>query len=167
MQFSVGDKVVHPDHGPGLISSVEDRDLLDGPKRYYAIDIPGHRLTVHMPVSRTDQVGLRPATSLASLPGLLSLLGTKPRILPANYKERQEEIWEKLKTGGVTQLAGVVRDLSWHKVRAHLTKRDTDYLRQGRDLLAAEMALVSADDVEEVGRLIEATMTAAVAGRTH
>ena len=45
------------------------------------------------------------------------------------------------------QLARVVRDLTWHRERAHLTKTDSDYLKQGRDLLAAEMALVSGDTV--------------------
>jgi hypothetical protein len=58
----------------------------------------------------------------------------------------------------------VVRDLSWHRERAHLTKKDIDYLKLGRDLLAAEMALVSGDAVVESRQLIEATMTDAVAG---
>jgi hypothetical protein len=57
-----------------------------------------------------------------------------------------------------------VRDLTWHRERAHLTKTDSDYLKQGRDLLAAEMALVSGDAVSDTRKLIEATMTAAVAG---
>jgi RNA polymerase-interacting CarD/CdnL/TRCF family regulator len=64
-------------------------------------------------------------------------------------------------------LVRVVRDLSWHGERAHLTKRDADYLRQGRDLLAAEMALVSGDAVSDASKLIEATMTAAVASQLN
>ncbi|HSR33941.1 MAG TPA: CarD family transcriptional regulator [Anaerolineae bacterium] len=39
MQFSVGDKVVHPYHGPGRITSVERRELLAGAKRYYVIEM--------------------------------------------------------------------------------------------------------------------------------
>jgi len=65
------------------------------------------------------------------------------------------------------QLARVVRDLSWHRHRAHLTKTDSDYLKQGRDLLAAEMALVSGDTVSDASKLIEATMTAAMASRPN
>jgi RNA polymerase-interacting CarD/CdnL/TRCF family regulator len=63
------------------------------------------------------------------------------------------------------QLARVVRDLTWHRQRAHLTKTDSDYLKQGRDLLAAEMALVSGDTVSDASKLIEATMTAAMASQ--
>jgi RNA polymerase-interacting CarD/CdnL/TRCF family regulator len=64
----------------------------------------------------------------------------------------------------VLQVAEVVRDLSWHREQAHLTKKDAEYLRQGQDLLAGEMALASGDDLAEVNHLIESTMTAALAG---
>jgi CarD family transcriptional regulator len=164
MQFSEGDKVVHPHHGPGWIASVERKEFLDGAKRYYVIEIPGQALTVYIPVRRADKAGMRPAITRSRLPRVLSMLRSRPRPLPENYKERQEQIWAKLKTGRVMQLARVVRDLTWHRERAHLTKTDADYLKQGRELLAAEMALVSGDDVSDASKLIEATMTAAMAG---
>jgi CarD family transcriptional regulator len=164
MQFSVGDKVVHPHYGPGRVASVERRELMDGPKRYYVIDIPSQGLTVHIPVGKADEMGVRSAMSQSRLPQVLSMLRGRPRPLPENYKERQEQVYAELETGRVMHLARVVRDLTWHRQRAHLTKRDNDYLRQGRELLAAEMALVSGDDVSEVNELIEATMVAAVAG---
>jgi CarD family transcriptional regulator len=163
MQFSVGDKVVHPRHGPGSIAGIESRELLDGTKRYYVIEMPGQGLTVYMPVRRADEGGMRLAMSQSRLPWVLSMLRSRPRPLPEDYKERQEQICAQLKTGGVMQLARVVRDLTWHRERAHLTKRDSDYLKQGSDLLAAEMALVSGDAVSDASKLIAATMTAAMA----
>jgi RNA polymerase-interacting CarD/CdnL/TRCF family regulator len=61
------------------------------------------------------------------------------------------------------QLAKVVRDLTWRRQRAYLTETDSAYLRQGRDLLAAEMALASGDAISDTNKLISATMTAAMA----
>jgi RNA polymerase-interacting CarD/CdnL/TRCF family regulator len=84
--------------------------------------------------------------------------------LPSDYRERQEEVWEELKTRRVMQLARVVRDLTWHRERAHLTRKDSDYLKQGQQLLAAEMALVSGDDISDSIDLIDSTLTAAMAG---
>jgi CarD family transcriptional regulator len=164
MQYSVGDKVVHPHHGPGLIADIELRELLDGTKRYYVIEIPSQGLTVHMPVGRADEVGMRLAMTQARFPRVLSMLRGKPHLLPEDYRERQDYICAQIKSRRVMQLAMVVRDLSWHRERAHLTKTDSDYLRQGRDLLAAEMALVSGDAVSSASKLIETTMTAAMAG---
>ena len=163
MQFLVGDKVVHPHHGPGWVASVERRELLDGLKRYYLIEIPSRRLTVHVPVGKADEVGVRPAIAKSGLPRVLSMLRRRPRLLPEDFEERQERICAQLETGRVMQLARVVRDLTWHRTRASLTRTDFARLRQGRDLLAAEMALVSGDDVSDAGKLIDATMTASVA----
>jgi CarD family transcriptional regulator len=163
MQFAVGDKVVHPRYGPGRITGIASRDLVEGATRYYVIEIPGQGLTVHLPVLKAGDVGMRLAMSSSRLPRVLSMLRGRPHLLPENFHERQEQMWAKLKTGGVTQLATVVRDLTWHRKRAHLTKKDSDYLRQGRDLLAAEMALVSGDAVSDASKLIDATLTAAMA----
>jgi CarD family transcriptional regulator len=162
MQFSVGDKVVHPHYGPGWIASIERWESIDGAKSYYVIEIPGQGLTVRIPVRKAREMGVRPAMSPSSLPQVLCMLRSTPRQLPDDYKERQEQIDAEVRTGQVMQLAQVVRDLTWHRERAHLTKRDSDLLKQGQDLLAAEMALVSGDDISDSSELIGSTMIAAV-----
>jgi CarD family transcriptional regulator len=167
MQFSVGDKVVHLNHGPGWIAGIERRELLDGTKRYYVIEIPGQGLTLYMPVRRADEGGMRLAMSQSKFPRVLRMLRGRPHPLPEDYRERQEQIYAQLKTRRVMQLARVVRDLTWRRQRVHLTKTDSDYLKQGRDLLAAEMALVSGDAVPDASKLIEATMTAAMANTSN
>ena len=167
MQFSVGDKVVHPHHGPGRISSVERKELMDGTKRYYVIDIPGRGLTVQVPVRRAREAGVRPAMAQSGLLKIMRTLGSRPSRLPEDHKERQEAVWAKLSTGRAIQLARVIRDLTWHRERAHLTRKDSEYLKIGQERLAAEMALVSEDPVAEVSQQIESAMVAAVAGSVH
>jgi CarD family transcriptional regulator len=164
MAFSVGDKVVHPHYGPGRIAGVERWELAEGERSYYVIEIPDQHLTVRLPVVKADEVGVRPAMSPSRLSQVLSTLRSEPHPLPDDYKERQLQIDVKVRTGNVMQLAQVVRDLTWHGERAHLTKRDADLLRQGQDLLAAEMALVSGDDISDSNNLILTIMTAALAG---
>jgi CarD family transcriptional regulator len=163
MLFSVGDKVVHPNYGPGWISSIDRRELLDGTKQYYVIEIPGQGLTLYMPARKADEVGVRLAMSQSRLPRVLSMLRGRPQPLPEDYRERQEQIWAQLKTRRVMQLARVIRDLTWRREQGHLTRVDSDYLKQGRELLAAEMALVSGSAVSDANKLIEATMMAAMA----
>ena len=105
--------------------------------------------------------------SQSRLPRVLSVLRGKPHPLPEDYRERQEQVTARLKTGRVIKLARVVRDLSWRRERSYLTKTDSDHLMQGSDLLAADMALVSGDAVSDASKLIVATMTAAVASQLH
>jgi CarD family transcriptional regulator len=136
-------------------------------KRYYVVQIPGQNLTLYLPVGKADEGEMRLAMSQSRFPRVLSMLRGKPRLLPENYKERQEQVCAELRTGRVMLLARVVRDLTWHRKIAHLTKRDSDFLKQGRELLAAEMALVSGDAVSVASRLIESTVTAAIASRPN
>jgi CarD family transcriptional regulator len=112
-----------------------------------------------MPVGKADDLGVRLAMSQSRLTRLLGMLRGKPHLLPEDYRVRQEQVAAQLRTGRVTQLARVVRDLTGHRERAHLTKRDSDYLQQGRDLLAAEMALVSGKTVSHASKMIDAAMT--------
>ena len=167
MQFSVGDKVVHPRHGPGSIAGIESKDLMDGHKRYYVIEIPGQGLTVHVPVGKADEAGVRLAMPQSRFPWVLGMLRGKPHRLPEDFRERQEQILAQLKTGRVMQLAKVVRDLTWHRERAHLTRTDSGHLKQGHDLLAAEMALVSGDDVSDASKLIQSTVSVAMASTAN
>jgi len=162
MEFAVGDKVVHPYHGPGTIARVEQKEFMEGQERYYVIEIPDQGLTLHIPQHRMGITGVRRAMSEKQRHQVLDTLRSKPQELPGDHKERQEQVWEKLKTGHPFQIAEAVRDLTWHQKDSHLTKKDTDYLDRGRKLLAAEMALVSDTEVDDASKQIEATLNAAL-----
>jgi RNA polymerase-interacting CarD/CdnL/TRCF family regulator len=105
MQFSIGDRVVHPHYGPGRIIGAEEREFLDGEKLYYEIDIPIQELIVYLPRGTMREIGVRPAMSRARFPRVLARLKSKPRHLPKDFKKRQEEVWERLSTGRVMPLA--------------------------------------------------------------
>lgn len=155
MRFAVGDNVVHPHHGPGRITGLERKDLLAGTKRYYVIEIPAKGLTVYVPRRSIHEAGVRPAISQAKLARVLNCLEAEPTTLPQDYKERQEQVWEKLKTALAMQVAEVVRDLTWHERRFHLTRKDADLLSMGRRRLCAEMALVSGSEISEMEEMID------------
>jgi CarD family transcriptional regulator len=162
VQFSIGDNIVHPYRGPGRIVDVERKAFIDEEKRYYVIEIAVPEMTVHVPVRRVDELGLRPAMAITRLPRVLDRLRGRPRRLPKDFKQRQEEVSERLRTGRVMQVAGVVRDLTWHKKRDHLTKKDSELLAEGTQRLAAEMALVAGTEVSDMGKMIEDTLAAAM-----
>ena len=162
MEFAIGDKVVHPHHGPGIITKVEQKDFMEGQEHYYVIEIPDQGLTLHIPQHRMSITGVRPAVSGEHLSQVLDVLRGKPDQLPDDHKVRQEQVWEKLKANEPVQVAETVRDLMWHQQQAHLTKKDTEYLDRARKMLAAEMALVDGREVAEANRAIETIMAEAL-----
>jgi len=163
MQFSVGDKVIHPQYGPGLITNIVGSEPSDTERRYYVIEIPRKGMTVHTPVSMAGALGVRLAMSHSRSRRILEMLGGRPHPLPEDFRARHDMLWERLGTGQELQLAGMVRDLTWRQKLTHLTKKDSDLLRKAMDLLTSEMALVSGDTVSEVRETIGAALSAAAA----
>ena len=56
--FSVGDEVVYPMHGAGVIESIEERAVLDEKQSYYIIKMPGE-VKVMVPTAKAEQIGVR------------------------------------------------------------------------------------------------------------
>lgn len=162
MQFEVGDKVVHPHRGPGRIVDIAQREFLEESKRYYVIETLDYGTTLHVPVRSVDELGVRLAMPPANVSRVLDTLRSWPHRLPQDYKERQEGIWEKIRTARPIPIAEAVRDLAWHRHSAHLTKKDEDLLRRGQDFLTAEVALVSDTKVSEAGERIQSALDAAM-----
>jgi CarD family transcriptional regulator len=145
--YAVGDKVVHPGYGPGVIRDVERRQVIGEAKRYYVIDLQAGGGTLMTPVAGADDVGLRPAISPTEVKRLLNSLTNMPSTLSEDFKERQTEIEEQLKAGDVFVTARVYRDLSWYGRNHGLTKRDTQLLQRAEELVAAELALIGDTEV--------------------
>jgi CarD family transcriptional regulator len=164
MKFSVGDKVVHPIHGPGQITGLKRLDLVEGFERYYVFEVSDRGLKVHVPVRTAKELGLRPVMSPVRLGQVLDTLRAKPRTLSEDYRVRQARARERLEAGAPLRIAEIVRDLTWHERRAHLTKADSDLLTRGRDLLAAEIALVTDAEFSDARQKIDAALTATATG---
>jgi CarD family transcriptional regulator len=163
MGFSVGDKVMHPSFGAGQITGEVHRELVDGFKHYYVIEVMGRGATAYIPIRKMDELGVRLAMSSGKLGQVLGTLRALPATLSNDHKVRQKGVQEKLETGLPVPIAETVRDLSWHRKRRHLTLGDEALLNRGLERLAAEMALSSDTDVADAHDLINGTLTRALA----
>jgi CarD family transcriptional regulator len=160
--YSVGDKVVHPGYGPGVIKGIERRQVIGEEKRYYVIDILTGGTTLMTPVAQAENVGLRPALSNAQVQRLLRALKESPNSLSPDFRERQTVIEERLKETDVFVTAEVLRDMNWYGQSRGLTKRDTQLLQRAEDLIAGELALIWDVEVSEATEQIQAVLAEAI-----
>jgi CarD family transcriptional regulator len=160
VRLSVGDSVVFPKRGIGQITGLESLDLVEGFERYYVIEIPDG-LTVRIPVRKAAELGVRLVMSRAKLAHVLTELRSSPRPLSEDHRERQDSVRETLATGAPIRIARIVRDLTWHERRAHLTQADTHLLARGRDFLSAEIAVVTGTEVVDARQAINDALMAA------
>ena len=147
--YSVGDKVVHPGYGPGVITTVERRQVIGDAKRYYVIEMLSGGTTLMTPVAQADKIGLRLAIDEKTIRRLLQMLAEPPNTLSPDFRERQEAVEERLKEADIYVTAEVFRDLAWYGQIRSLTKRDTQLLQRAEESLAGELALVREIEVQE------------------
>jgi CarD family transcriptional regulator len=156
--FKVGDKIVHPAHGAGVVTAIETVDLLDEFSRYYIIDPIASDVRLMVPVRTAQEIGVRQAVRLQEAFRALDLLKGTPALLPEDYKERQAQIEEKLEGGNFVAVTEVVRDLYWLQQESGLTAKDTSLLERARQLLVGELAVTAEIELEEAKQELQAAL---------
>ena len=142
MEYAIGDKVLYPNRGAGTIIGLEHEELVNGFEHYYVIEVESQRLTLRVPMRMMETLGVRRVMHPDDLPHVLDVLSSPAQSLPDDFKERQEQIRDRLRSGRPVDVAYAVRDLSWREQQTYLTKADSKLLAQGREILADEVALV-------------------------
>ena len=157
--YRVGDKIVHPQHGAGVVKDIEE-DVIQGFGCYYVIQLTAYNRTLMVPVDKADQIGVREISRPDIMVQVLETLSGAPDTLPGNYTQRQNRLGERLKSGDVLEVAEVVRDLAWRGHHKHLTSQDNGFLEQARRFLAGELALCRGIEFDQAMTLLNGVMMA-------
>jgi CarD family transcriptional regulator len=143
MMFEVGDAVVHPIRGAGVVTQIEELQRREGNKEYYRIKLVGQpRTSLMVPVSGARTRGLRHAIQQSRLGCVWRVLRAKAEQLPKNYRTRHAALEPKLRSGDLFQIAEVLRDLAWRRREDRLTTGDRRAYRKAMHFLVGEVAAV-------------------------
>jgi len=143
--FRIGEKVVYPGHGVGVIEGLQARSVSGLDHKFYMLRILESDMTIMIPLENLATVGLRPVISKE--------MGTKVyRILRSRKVNGDQQTWnrryreysEKLKTGSVIEIAKVLRDLCVLKADKELSFGERKMLDTARNMLVKELAIASA-----------------------
>jgi len=150
--FEIGDAIVHPIRGAGIITDIEKRRREGERQSYYTIDLLAKPHTqLMLPVSAVDDLGIRSVVSARRLCKVWQILESDHETLPKNYRQRHKVITEQLHSGDIFKIAEVLRDLTWRrKKRGNLSTQDLRSYQEALDLLSAEVAAIEGKDWEGV-----------------
>ncbi len=158
MIFLIGDKVVYPMHGAGVIEDIEERKILGEIKRYYILQVPFGDMKIMIPVSNTDEVGVRNIVSCDELFPVMTLLGENVSEMSENWNKRYRENMEKLKTGDIFEVAEVVRNLMLTDRDKRLSTGERKMLSNAKQILVSEMILVQGISQQEAVDVINSAV---------
>jgi CarD family transcriptional regulator len=148
--FAVGDKIVHPQHGAGVIAAIEQSEVLDEFNRYYVIELASADMRLMVPVTMAEEIGLRSVAGQRRARDLLRILKSSPEELPEDFKQRQAQVVGRIREGQAETLAEVVRDMAHRSLDHTYSPTEARLYDQARTMLAGELALAKGLELEDV-----------------
>jgi len=150
--FQVGDAVVHPVNGAGIVTELQKLGNQNESLQYYRIKIMDERnkTLVMMPVKQAESLGLRYVIPKIRLKYVWQILQNAPDALPSDHKKRYSDLEEKLDMQDALQYAEIVRDLEWRRLQeGHLNIPGKRIYNKALRLLIGELALSQEIPIQE------------------
>ena len=142
MSFKVGEKVVYPNQGVGVVEQIGLSPLNGKAEKYYLIRILASGLKVTVPVPNADSVGLRRTIKTTDVSSVLRRLENGKQKISRDWKTRFKLNCEKMRTGSLIDVADVIKILLKMNQDKPLSFREKKMLDRARHLLVSELAIV-------------------------
>ena len=158
--FSVGDKVVHPMHGAGVIADIVSEKVAGTVQEYYVFKMPVGGLVLKIPVATSHLVGLRDVVDAQVADAVMSALGSMEVDMTSNWNHRYRENMQRLKSGVLYEVARVIKGLAFRDIQRGLSNGERKMLHTAKQIFISEMVLVMDRDYQ----MIESQLSKAMAG---
>ena len=162
LEFKVGDKVVYPNHGVGVIEQVMNRSIGDTESSFYCLRIVATDSTVMVPVNNTNAVGLRKVLTKREVTRVMETLKNGDVATYDDWKGRFQANSEKMRTGDIRAVAEVLKSLTMLSEVKPLSYRERKMLDKARFLLTSELAEAGNKSIEKVEGEIDAALEASM-----
>ncbi|MEK3797227.1 CarD family transcriptional regulator [Peribacillus sp. FSL H8-0477] len=140
--FQIGDQIVYPMHGAGIIESIEDKEIQGEVHQYYVLQMP-NKIQVMLPVGKIKNFSIRKVVDTLTLENVLRLFHNGETDRTLNFKERYKSNMEKMKTGKIQEGAEVLRDLMRMNKEKTLNSSEKSMLGNARKFLSSELGLIN------------------------
>jgi CarD family transcriptional regulator len=155
VEFKIGDKVVYPNHGLGIIEHIERRSIGSREEEFLQLRIVSNDSTVMVPRSNTSNVGLRRVITKKEIDEVFDVLKDTKIQVYEDWKGRFQENSDKMRTGSITEVARVFKSLSHLAMQKTLSYRERRMLDKAKYLIVSEIAEVERLTVEQVEARID------------
>lgn len=153
--YHIGEKIVYPMHGAGIIDDIEEKKILGDIRKYYVLKIPFGEVKIMLPVDNCNTIGVRHIVSKESMEEVIETLAQQNNDISGNWNRRYRENMEKLKTGEIKAVAEVVRNLGRIEKTKKLSTGEKKMFVNAKQILLSEMILVKDISLEEAEIILQ------------
>ena len=150
--FQIGDKVVHPMYGAGVVDSIIQKTV-DGVERdYFILALPNRAMVVMVPTENCSEIGVRPVVNQEQADQIRAAIPNIQVEMTANWNHRYRENMERMKSGDLFEVARVIKGLTIRDQKRGLSTGERKMLHSAKQILLSELVLsksVSYESAEE------------------
>jgi len=149
--YQIGDKIVHPMHGAGIIDNIVQKKMNGVTRDYYNLKLPNSSMMVLIPTDHTDEIGVRPVVEPAHADEIIQSIRSIKVDVIQNWNHRYRENMVRLKSGNLTEVARVVKTLMLREISRSLSTGERKMLHSAKQILISELVLsknCSYEDIE-------------------
>lgn len=158
--YLIGDRVVHPMHGAGVIRDIVEERMAGQRKQYYVFCLPVGELVLKIPTESCDVIGIRSLSTRDAIESLIAAIPDLPVDVTANWNRRYRENLDRLKSGDLSEVARVIKALMWRDRARGLSNGERKMLHSAKQILLSEVVLVEDSDYRETEQRIDRMMLA-------
>lgn len=162
--FRIGEKVVYPNQGVGTVENISTRTFGSRFERFYLLRLTANSMTVMVPFSHVEQVGLRKVTRNGEIARVLGYLGEQTIRSKVDWKDRFKENTDKMRSGSLLEIAEVLKTLLLLQTDKPLSFREKKMLDRARHMLVTELSISRGLKELEAVDLLQRTLSKASLG---
>ena len=160
--YCVGDKVVHPMHGAGVVKDMK-KIMMGGVERdYYVVCFAVGSMISDIPVDGCDKIGIRDVISRDEAKKVLDYFHRSEVGDDINWNKRQHENMTKLKSGDIYQVVKVLKELMCREKRKGLSTSERKTLCSAKQIVISELILSGVADESDIELILEDTVAETV-----
>ena len=152
--FEIGDKVVYPMHGAGIIEDIEEKEVLGEIRKYFVMRLPIGDMKVMVPVDNVEEIGVREIIGDEEFKEVMSILRDDRSEMPQNWNRRYRANMDRIKSGDIYEIAAVVRNLLMLDMEKGLSTGERKMLSSSKQMLLSEIVLLTEKDIEDVEEMV-------------
>lgn len=160
--FQIGDKVLYPMHGVGVIETIDEKEVLGKKKLYYTLHILQNNIQIMIPTEKATDLGIREIVEPDILEDILLNFhhGNTDPIIYENKRYCRDVNRSKIKTGDIYKETEVIRDLMRKSQKYKLGSEDTNMLNNARRMFISEIMQVKGIAQEQADHLLDKVLLA-------
>lgn len=158
--LQIGERIVYPMHGAGVVAGIEECEVMDETKSYYVIRMPLGNMKMMVPTDNVEAVGIRDIIPSEKIADVQKVLEEKPRRVAGSWNKRFHANLERMKDGDICSVAAVARDLILQDRKRRVSSGERRLLDLAKQILVSELVYALDKEPKEVEAWIERVLDA-------